>query len=159
MSKNDCVFCKIVAGKLPCYKIYEDKDNIAFLDIFPNIKGQTVVVPKKHLKSYLFDVDIRSVGNLMCASKQAAKLLEKSLHASRVNLVFEGTGINHLHAKLYPAIKIGGKRFRQTVAEERMYFEAYPGYVTTLMGPRASGKSMKRIYNAIINAQNKVKRS
>ncbi len=156
---EDCVICKIVAGKLPCYKIYEDKDHIAFLDIFPNIKGQTVVVPKKHLRSYLFDVNMRYVENLMRASKRVARILEKSLHASRINLVFEGTGINHLHAKLYPAIYLRGKRFRQIVAEERMYFEAYPGYVTTLMGPKANSNYLRKIHNAIVHTRNKTERS
>ena len=150
MSKNNCVFCKIVAGQIPCYKIYEDKEHIAFLDIFPNIKGQTLVVPKKHLNSYLFNVNMRSVESIMQASKKVARLLEKSLRAGRVNLVFEGTGVNHLHAKLYPAIGVGGRRFRQIIAEEREYFKVYPGYVTTLMGPKADDNALALIQRKIL---------
>jgi diadenosine tetraphosphate (Ap4A) HIT family hydrolase len=150
MKRDNCMFCKIAAGEVPCYKIYEDKEHIAFLDIFPNIKGQTLVVPKKHMNSYLFNVDTKSVAKLMRASKRVVKLLEKHLHVRRVNLVFEGTGINHLHAKLYPAIGVGGRRFRQIIAEERMYFKTYPGYVTTLMGPRASDSGLKRMQKKII---------
>jgi diadenosine tetraphosphate (Ap4A) HIT family hydrolase len=150
MKKNNCMFCKIVSGEVSCYKIYEDKGHMAFLDIFPNIKGQTLVVPKKHMNSNLFNVDTRSVADLMRASKRVAKLLEKRLHVRRINLVFEGTGINHLHAKLYPAIGVEGRRFRQIIAKERTYFKTYPGYVTTIMGPRSSDIGLKRMQKEII---------
>ena len=46
---TDCIFCKIVAGEIPCYKIYEDENYLAFLDIFPSTEGHTLVVPKKHV--------------------------------------------------------------------------------------------------------------
>ncbi len=149
VNKNNCVFCKIITGKIPCYRVYEDDTHIAFLDIFPNIKGQTLVVPKEHLNSYLFDVDVHSVGNLMHASKRVAKLLEKGLHSKRVNVVFEGTGVNHLHAKLYPTNGVNDARLRHIVAEERIYFEEYPGYVTTLMGPKASDEDLEMTCRAI----------
>lgn len=156
---DNCIFCKIVAGKLPCYKIYEDKDNIAFLDIFPNIKGQTVVASKKHLDSYIFNINMRTIMKIMRASKRTAKLLEKSLDASRVNVVFEGTGINHLHSKLYPAIGPDGEGFRSLIAKESMYFKTYPGFVTTLVGPRAADEDLKKVYRSIKRAQKRSRKS
>ena len=54
--KDDCIFCKIVAGSAPCYKVWEDEKYLAFLTIFPNTLGFTVVIPKVHYGSYIFDV-------------------------------------------------------------------------------------------------------
>lgn len=50
---EDCIFCKIVAGEVPCHKVYEDENVLAFLDIFPHAKGHTVVIPKKHVASII----------------------------------------------------------------------------------------------------------
>ena len=63
---EDCIFCKIVKGEIPCFKVYEDKDFLAFLDINPNTKGMTIVVTKKHYPSYVFNMpeDMVSMLNL-----------------------------------------------------------------------------------------------
>jgi diadenosine tetraphosphate (Ap4A) HIT family hydrolase len=152
-NRGGCIFCKIAQGKISCYKIYEDKDHIAFLDIFPNIKGQTLVVPKKHMRSYLFNTNMRSIDKLMLASKNTARILEKGLRACRIHLVVEGTGVNHLHAKLYPAIGTDSRKFRQILSKESTYFETYPGFVSTMMGPKASDKDLMRVYNSIKRVQ------
>ena len=57
----DCIFCKIVNGEVPCHKVWEDEKHLAFLTIFPNTEGVTVVIPKKHYPSYVFDLprDVR----------------------------------------------------------------------------------------------------
>ena len=57
MNNNDCVFCKIVKGELPCYKIWEDDDFLAFLSINPPVEGLTVLIPKKHYPSYFKEVE------------------------------------------------------------------------------------------------------
>ncbi|MFA5403361.1 MAG: HIT domain-containing protein, partial [Ignavibacteria bacterium] len=54
MKKEDCIFCKIIAGEIPSYKVYEDEDFIGILDIFPNTKGMTLLIPKEHYDSYAF---------------------------------------------------------------------------------------------------------
>ena len=58
---TECIFCKIVRGEMPCHKIYEDADYLAFLSIFPNTAGFSVVIPKQHYSSYAFDLpdDVR----------------------------------------------------------------------------------------------------
>ncbi len=81
-------------------------------------------------------------------SKRVAKLLEATLNVGRVHLVLEGTGVNHLHAKLYPAIGVN-KAFIQLIAKENVYFKSYPGYVTTLMGPRAEDEELKKLQKQI----------
>lgn len=148
---GDCIFCKIVAGEAPYYKVYEDEDFLSILDIFPNIKGQSVVLSKKHLQSYAFDIDDQTLKDFIIASKKTAKILEKALGVGRVHAVIEGTGINHLHAKLYPAIG-STKGFRQHIASEKRYFESYPGYVSTLMGPEASRKELEELHKSIMKA-------
>ncbi len=148
MAKEGCIFCRIVNKELPSYKIYEDKEVLAFLDIFPNIQGQTLVIPKKHIDSYVFDVPDNDLKSFIMETKKVAKMLQKRLDVGRVNLVFEGLGVNHLHAKLYPAVGTES-RFTEIVAEERTYFESYPGFVTTILGPRASDEDLKALQKKI----------
>lgn len=148
MKKGKCLFCMIAKGKVPSYKIYEDRKYVAILDLFPNIKGQTLVLPKRHFDSYAFALSDKTLSDFVLATKKVALLIQKRLKAGRVHMVIEGTGVNHLHAKLYPAIGTDEK-FKQAIAEERMYFESYPGYVTTLMGPQASESDLRFVQKMI----------
>ncbi len=146
---NDCIFCRIIEGKLPSYKVYEDKDYLAILDLFPNIVGQTLVMPKRHLDSYAFGLKDNELKEFISATKKVANLLEKRLKVGRVHMILEGTGVNHLHAKLYPTLGTD-KAFQQAVAEERIFFKSYPGYVTSMMGPQADEKELARIQKRIL---------
>jgi diadenosine tetraphosphate (Ap4A) HIT family hydrolase len=146
---RNCIFCKIVKGSAPSYKVYEDSKYVAVLDIFPNIVGQTLVMPKKHTDSYAFKLEDAELRDFIVATKKVAKLLEKRLKTGRVHMVLEGTAINHLHAKLYPALGTD-RKFVQAIAEERIHFDCYPGYVTTLMGPRANDAELKGLQKRII---------
>ncbi len=145
---NGCLFCRIVEGKVPSYKVYEDKKYLAILDVFPNIKGQSLVLPKRHISSYAFKLGDKDLAEFVFAAKRVVRLLARKLKTGRVHMILEGTGVNHLHAKLYPAIGTD-KLFKQAIAEERVYFESYPGYVTSLMGPKASEETLKRIQKEI----------
>jgi histidine triad (HIT) family protein len=102
MKDSKCIFCKIVAGEAPAYKIYEDKDHLAFLDLFPTAEGQTLVIPKKHLDSFFAKAEDEELASLMLAAKKVANIIVEKLPARRVILVFEGLDVNHLHAKLFP---------------------------------------------------------
>ncbi len=148
MQSRSCVFCGIVKGAVPAYKIYEDKNHIAFLDIFPNIEGQAVMVPKKHAGSIFSDAGDRELANMILSAKKVCNLLRRRLGVQRVNLVLEGTGVDHLHAKLYPTAGVRG-RGAVTHESETVYFPKYKGYVTTLLGPRASGASLKKLQKKI----------
>jgi len=102
MRESECIFCKIVAGEIPSHVVWEDEEHIAFLDIFPLRKAQTIVVPKSHVTSRIFALDEATYGKLMSAGQKVAKLLESALGAERTMLVAEGLEIDHAHLKLYP---------------------------------------------------------
>lgn len=139
----------IVDGKAPSFKVYEDKNFIAVLDIYPNIEGQTLIISKKHMSGYVFDLSDKKLIELIVFTKKVVKLLEKKLNAKRVHIVIEGTGINHLHVKLYPAVGLKNK-YAQVLAKDTKYFNKYEGYVTTLMGPRAKEKDLERVWRKIV---------
>ncbi len=145
MAKTTCLFCNIADGKIPAYKIYEDKKHVAFLDIFPNVEGQALLIPKRHTVSLFSDVNDKNIAEFIVTSKKVANLIRNRLKVGRVHLVLEGTGVNHLHAKLYPTSGLNSKAFKEIIASERVYFKKYPGYVTTILGPRASASALERV--------------
>lgn len=99
---SDCIFCKIISEQIPSFKIREDEHFLAILDVFPNTKGQTLVIPKKHYDSDVFEMDEAMMNKFFVAAKKVSKLLKKSLKVHRIALVMEGMGVNHAHIKLYP---------------------------------------------------------
>lgn len=128
---SSCIFCEILKGKEPCYKIYEDKYCIAFLTPFPNTYGQTVVITKKHYSSYFKEVPNNAINALMYAVKKVADILDKAYEdVGRTAVVFEGWGVDHLHAKLYPMHGTIIPERRQS-SSSKAFFTLYPGYVTT----------------------------
>ena len=106
---GDCIFCKIVRGEIPCYKIYEDNSFLVFLDTFPALKGQTLIVPKKHSTDYLFDLEDQNYNELLLVAKKIAKVIDKSLNPLKTGLIVEGLEVNHVHVKLFPLEKEGFK--------------------------------------------------
>jgi len=148
-----CIFCKIAKGEIPSAKVWEDKKCMAILDLNPNTKGMTLVLPKKHHDSYAFDMPQEDYASLMNASKKVAKLLEKSLGVHRIAMVMEGMGINHAHIKLYPMYGLEGK-FKETWASEKKLFEKYEGYISTQLGPQADIEELKKLAEKI-RKQNK----
>jgi len=148
MNKPDCIFCKIVKGEIPSVKIWEDKKHIAFLDIFPNTKGMTLIIPKKHFDSDATDMPDKEFSDLMMATKKVAKMLEKGLKIKRVAMVMEGLGVNHVHIKLYPIHGLEEK-FKETWAKKEIYFNRYEGYISTQLGPKKSPEELNKIAEEI----------
>jgi len=140
----DCIFCKIINGEIPSFKIWEDKDHLAILDIFPNTRGMTLVMPKKHFGSYAFDMPEKDYAKLMIAARKVGKLLDAKLGTSRTAAVMEGMGVNHMHVKLYPMHGVG-KEFKETWSSERAYFDRYPGHISTVLGPEADKKGLDKL--------------
>jgi len=136
MQKNDCIFCKIIKGDIPSAKVWEDKKHIAILDVFPNTKGMTLVMPKTHYESYACNMPNKSYSELMLASKKVAKLLDKKLKVGRTAIVMEGMGVNHVHIKLYPLHGVDAK-FKEIWAKDERFFDTYQGYLMTVLGPKA----------------------
>jgi len=148
MQKNDCLFCKIIKGEIPSAKVWEDKKHIAILDVFPNTKGMTLVIPKNHYDSYAFDMSDVAYKDLMLAAKKAAKILDKKLKVNRTAMVMEGMGVNHVHIKLYPLYGID-KKFKEIWAKDERYFETYPGYLMTVLGPKANPDELQKLSKMI----------
>ncbi len=144
----DCVFCKIVSDEFDSAKIWEDENYLAILDVNPNVRGMTLVMPKKHFDSDLFDMPEQDYSDFLIATRKVAKLLEKSLEVKRVALVLEGMGINHLHAKLYPLHGLDEK-FQEMWARDRVYFDKYEGYITTQLGPKKELAELKQLAEEI----------
>jgi diadenosine tetraphosphate (Ap4A) HIT family hydrolase len=128
-----CVFCDIVAGALPCHKIWEDTAHLAFLSIRPNTPGFSVVIPKRHLSSYLFAQTDEDINALIKAAKQVGLLLDRALDGvARTGMIFEGYGVDHLHAKLFPMHGTGNSsEFKPISSNVDKYFERYEGYISS----------------------------
>jgi len=103
---KECIFCKIARGDMGHERVYEDKDIIAFLDAFPCVEGQTLIIPKKHV-GYFIDMDDNLYKKLMLVSKKIAKAIQKSFNPVKVGVIIEGLEVNHVHVKLYPLSKGG----------------------------------------------------
>lgn len=95
------IFTKIISGEIPCYKIAEDSDNFAFLDINPNSKGHTLCVPKKEVDK-LLDLDEESYNKLMAFSRKVGKAIEKVIPCERVGMSVIGLEVPHVHVHLIP---------------------------------------------------------
>ncbi|MBU8892787.1 MAG: HIT family protein [Bacteroidales bacterium] len=95
------IFTKIVKGDIPSYKIAEDENYYAFLDIFPLAKGHTLVIPKKEV-DYLFDLDNETLKGLTAFSKRVAKAIDKTIECKRVGVVVLGLEVPHAHIHLIP---------------------------------------------------------
>ena len=95
------IFSKIIKGEIPSYKIAENDQFYAFLDINPLAKGHTLVVPK-HETDYIFDVDDGSLGEMMIFAKHVAKAIEKAVPCKRIGIAVIGLEVPHAHIHLIP---------------------------------------------------------
>lgn len=96
---NTCIFCQIVKGKLPSYKVYEDKDFLGFLDIYPFNPGHILVIPKKH---YRWVWQVRDVSRYWTVANNLALAIMKAIKAYSVYFVTAGDEIFHAHIHLIP---------------------------------------------------------
>ena len=111
MGDMDCVFCKIGKGKIPCSKVMEDKENLAFLDIHPHAPGHTVVIPKAHAET-IFDMEDTKVKGLFLLVKKVMKKLERlepeGFNVGWNHLEAGGQVVPHLHIHILPRFKGDG---------------------------------------------------
>ena len=99
------IFTKIIQGEIPCYKVHENDEFIAFLDINPNTLGHTLVVPKKEVDK-LFDLDDETYTKLFQYAKKIATAIEKAIVCDRVGLTVVGLEVPHAHVHLIPLNEI-----------------------------------------------------
>ncbi len=102
---EDCIFCKIVKGEIPCHKIYENSEFLSFLDINPLNPGHTLVIPKKH---YRLVWDVPNGKEYFEVVKKIAKVLQKSMKTEWVFCAVAGTEIPHSHIHLIPRFENDG---------------------------------------------------
>lgn len=117
------IFTKIINGDIPCYKIAEDDDFFAFLDINPNSKGHTLCVPKKEVDK-IFDLDQETYTGLMQFSRKVALALEKAVPCERVGMTVIGLEVPHVHVHLIPLNNMGDATFQNKVKMMAEEFEA-----------------------------------
>ncbi len=99
LSMTDCIFCKIVKGELPSYKVYEDKEFLAFLDIFPKTEGHTLVIPKKHVE---WVWDYPDLGKYFAVVAKIARHYRQVIGDPIVRSIIWGWEVPHAHIHLLP---------------------------------------------------------
>jgi diadenosine tetraphosphate (Ap4A) HIT family hydrolase len=148
---DDCIFCKVINSEFDSAKIWENENFLAFLDLNPNAKGMTLVIPKKHFDSDTFLMPKKDYQELMLAARKVSKILRKGLPVNRVAMVAEGMGVNHAHIKLYPLYGTE-KEFKETWEKEKVFFEEYQGYISTQQGPQKELEELKKLAKEIKKA-------
>jgi diadenosine tetraphosphate (Ap4A) HIT family hydrolase len=154
MNTKKCLFCRIASGEEKSYIIMENKTHLAFLDAFPLVNGQTIVIPKKHFSGYAFDMPADDLKKLMAFTQRVAKRIDSALGAERCMQVFQGYAIDHVHTKLFPV-----KQVKERVVNEETYRTLigllkpnwYSGFIISMSGKeRESDEKLKRLADKII---------
>jgi len=117
------IFTKIVNGEIPAYKIAEDENYLAFLDVNPNAKGHTLCIPKQEINK-IFDMEDELYLGLMRFSKKIAIALEKAVPCKRVGMAVVGLEVPHAHVHLIPLNEMDEMRFHNKVTLSKEEFEA-----------------------------------
>lgn len=116
------LFTKIVSGEIPCYKIAENENFLAFLDVNPNAKGHTLCIPKKEINK-IFEIEEDLYLGLMQFSKTIAQALEKTISCKRIGMAVIGLEVPHAHVHLIPLNEMDEMRFQNKVSLTKEEFE------------------------------------
>ena len=116
------IFTQIINGQIPCYKVAETEDYLAFLDINPNAKGHTLCIPKQEINK-IFDMEEELYMGLMAFSRKVAKALEKTIDCKRVGVAVIGLEVPHVHVHLIPLQDMDDMRFQRKVSLTQEEFE------------------------------------
>ena len=116
------IFTKIINGEIPSYKIAEDENFIAILDVNPNAKGHTLCIPKQEINK-IFDMDEALYLGLMNFSRKVAKALEKTVECKRIGVAVVGLEVPHVHVHLIPLHDMDDMRFQRKVSLTKEEFE------------------------------------
>ncbi len=117
------IFTKIVNGEIPCYKIAEDANFLAFLDVNPNAKGHTLCIPKQEIDQ-LFEIEDELYLGLMEFSKKIASALQKTVPCKRIGMAAIGLEVPHAHIHLIPLNEMDEMRFQNKVTMTKDEFES-----------------------------------
>ena len=128
---ENCLFCKIIAGEIPSWKVWENDAFIAILTPFPNTSGFTVLLTKNHYDSDVLGLDEKLYKDMLMSAKEVASLLNNSLSCKRTGLIIEGMGINHAHVKLIPMHGIPDGPWKQINSNIHTFSEKYKGFLSS----------------------------
>ncbi len=106
------IFTRIVNGEIPCHKIHEDDRFLAFLDVFPLVKGHILVIPKKEV-DYIFDIEDRDLADMMVFAKKVAKAQKAAIPCKRIGITVIGLEVPHAHIHLIPMNTMNDINFTQ----------------------------------------------
>lgn len=115
------IFSKIISGEIPCHRVAETDDFLAFLDINPNAKGHTLCIPKKEVDQ-LFDLDETTYNGLMAFSRTVAMAIEKAIPCNRVGMTVIGLEVPHVHVHLIP---LNAMEDAQFIKKEKLSTEEF----------------------------------
>jgi histidine triad (HIT) family protein len=107
------IFTRIANGEIPCYKVAETPDYLAFLDVRPQVKGHTLCIPKKEI-DYIFDIDDAQLSGLMVFAKKVAKAVEAVVPCERIGVAVIGLEVPHAHIHLLPIKTLADMTFKPT---------------------------------------------
>ena len=124
------IFTKIIKGEIPCYKIAEDDNFLAFLDVNPNAKGHTLCIPKLEIDK-IFEMEDDLYIGLMQFSKKIAVALEKAVPCKRIGMAVIGLEVPHAHVHLIPLNEMDEMRFQNKVSLSKDEFEALAASIKT----------------------------
>jgi histidine triad (HIT) family protein len=124
------IFTKIINGEIPCYKIAEDENFLAFLDVNPNAKGHTLCIPKQEINK-IFEMEDDLYIGLMQFSKKIAVALEKTVPCKRIGMAVVGLEVPHAHVHLIPLNEMDEMRFQNKVTLSKDEFEALAASIKT----------------------------
>lgn len=124
------IFSKIISGEIPCLKVAETDDFLAFLDINPNAKGHTLCIPKKEVDQ-LFDLDKTTYNGLMAFSRTVAIAIKKAIPCKRIGLTVIGLEVPHVHVHLIPLNTMEDAQF---IKKEKLTSEDFQAVATAISG-------------------------
>jgi histidine triad (HIT) family protein len=110
------IFSKIVSGEIPCYKITENDNFFAFLDVFPLVNGHVLVVPKVET-DYLFDIEDQELSEMIVFAKNVSKAIKKSIPCKRIGVAVIGLEVPHAHIHLVPLNSVSDINFEKPKLE------------------------------------------
>ena len=122
------IFTKLINGEIPSYKIAEDENYYAFLDINPNAKGHALVIPKQEVNK-IFDLDEATYSGLMSFAYRVAKALEKSVVCKRIGMSVVGLEVPHVHVHLIPITIMDDMRFTK---KEKLSHEEFVALASSI---------------------------